>query len=125
MIRSARVRAVAAVAGVVWAGACGGERDGPPEPAASDSAEPAEARPDRPRNRPGPGSVPAPGRGSRPRGLRQPRDLALDDQGRLIVLDCRSRSPQIVTFEPSGSTRSASGSLMTAPTGSARRTSSR
>ena len=45
MIRSARFRAVATVAGVVWAGACGGAEDTVPEPAASDSAGPTEARP--------------------------------------------------------------------------------
>ena len=104
MIRSARVRAVAAVAGVVWAGACGGEQDGPPEPAASDSAGPAEAR-----LLIDPANVrvqevfrlldEAAARAD----LRQPRDLAIDDQGSLIVLDFAVPDHrQIVTFDPAG-----------------------
>ncbi|HET9333785.1 MAG TPA: hypothetical protein VFQ21_09405 [Gemmatimonadota bacterium] len=104
MIRFGRVRALATVAGVVWAGACGGNQDAAPEAAASDSAGPTEAR-----LLIDPASVRVqevfllPDEAAARADLRQPRDLAIDDQGTLIVLDFAVPDHrQIVTFDPAG-----------------------
>jgi hypothetical protein len=104
MTGSRRVRAVVAALALAWSGACGGGQDASPEAAVGDSARPAEAR-----LLIDPATVrvaevfrltdEAAARAA----LRQPRDLAIDDQGTLIVLDFAVPDHrQIVTFDPSG-----------------------
>lgn len=98
------VRALAAGVSLAWAGACGGAEDGGPDRAPADTARPAEAR-----LLIDPATVrveevfrlvdEAAARAD----LRQPRDLAIEDDGTLIVLDFAVPDHrQIVTFDPSG-----------------------
>lgn len=96
-------RAALAVS-LAWLAACGGGEPGAPEAAAPDAAPSAEVRllidPTRIRVQE---VFRLPEEAAARANLRQPRDLALDDRGRLIVLDFEAPDHrQIVTFEPSG-----------------------
>jgi hypothetical protein len=92
------------VVALAWGGACGGREEAAPETAAADSALPVEAR-----FLIDPAAVrveevfrltdEAASRAA----LRQPRDLAIDDEGTVIVLDFAVPDHrQIVTFDPTG-----------------------
>jgi hypothetical protein len=104
MTRSRRARAVAAALALGWGVACGGERDASPGPAAGDRDRPSDAR-----LLVDPATVRVAevfrltAEAAARAALRQPRDLAIDDQGTLIVLDFAVPDHrQIVTFDPSG-----------------------